>query len=73
MTDRLELNSIYIGNLSSQTDEHLLKSKFDKFGQINRVRIKGHYGFIEFENPDSIAEAIDKMHEQKIDGNQSQG
>ena len=66
--------TVYVGNLSWNVDEAMLRSSFSKYGEISSVRIpqndrgqsKG-FGFVEFSNSEDANKACD-MNEAELDG-----
>ncbi|MFQ5352477.1 MAG: RNA recognition motif domain-containing protein [Candidatus Binatia bacterium] len=68
---------LYVGNLSSLTDEAALKSAFAAHGEVTSVEIvrdrrsqksKG-FGFVEMPQAAEAAGAIGALHETLLDGN----
>ena len=68
--------NIYIGNLNFTVDEEKLRTIFERYGEVNSVRIikdketgenKG-YGFVEMKNNEEGKRAIQEMNSQEIDG-----
>ena len=68
--------NIFVGNLSEDVDEKVLKDVFSTFGVVLSTKImrdpdsgiSKHYGFVSFDNFNSSDEAIKKMKGQYISG-----
>eukprot|EP01098_Paradermamoeba_levis_P012639 TRINITY_DN5565_c0_g1_i3.p1 TRINITY_DN5565_c0_g1~~TRINITY_DN5565_c0_g1_i3.p1 ORF type:complete len:180 (-),score=30.38 TRINITY_DN5565_c0_g1_i3:34-573(-) len=55
--------TVYVGNLSADVNEHVLRSVFLEYGYIDEIRIQNSnpdkaFGFIKFATHDSAAKAI---------------
>lgn len=70
------MKRIYIGNLSFNTDEELLRQTFEQFGQVDSVSIiedkvteksKG-FGFVEMPSDDEAFKAIENLNGKLLDG-----
>mmetsp|Transcript_19286 Transcript_19286/g.74058 ORF Transcript_19286/g.74058 Transcript_19286/m.74058 type:complete len:124 (+) Transcript_19286:41-412(+) len=67
--------TLYVGGLEETVTEELLTAAFVPFGEIVEVQIprsggseaKG-FGFVEFEEPDDAAAALDNMHLSELEG-----
>mmetsp|Transcript_6977 Transcript_6977/g.13002 ORF Transcript_6977/g.13002 Transcript_6977/m.13002 type:complete len:312 (+) Transcript_6977:375-1310(+) len=66
---------LYVGNLDFRTDQEYLKDKFRKFGPIDDVFIprdgRGDsrgFAFITFEDRRDAEDAVDRMHDSRLDG-----
>jgi RNA recognition motif-containing protein len=68
--------NIYVGNLSTETNEDGLTQAFSAFGQVESVRIvrdrdsgqsKG-FGFVTMQNEQEAQMAIDEMNGKELDG-----
>jgi RNA recognition motif-containing protein len=69
--------NIYVGNLSFDTTEDILKSLFSKFGHVENVKLikdrfsgrpKG-YGFIEMPDNSEADQAVKALNGNNINGN----
>ncbi|MCJ1474292.1 hypothetical protein MMC13_002950 [Lambiella insularis] len=68
-------HTLYVGNLFFDVNEDALKKEMSRFGTVSMVRIiydgrglsKG-FGYVEFEDPKSAAEAIENMNQQVFEG-----
>ncbi|MCJ1395698.1 hypothetical protein MMC18_008584 [Xylographa bjoerkii] len=68
-------HTLYVGNLFFDVTEDALKQEFQKFGNVNLVRIiydgrglsKG-FGYVEFADPSSAAKAIENLNQQIFEG-----
>ncbi|KAH9809970.1 hypothetical protein DFH28DRAFT_514641 [Melampsora americana] len=54
---------IYIGGLPEITRSEDLQDCFSQLGKILTIELKTGYGFVEFDNPQSAADAVTKYHE----------
>ena len=69
-------NKIFVGGLSWGTDSEGLKESFSRFGEISDARVitdretgrSRGFGFITFENSDSVSDAISAMNDVELDG-----
>ncbi|KAH7365622.1 hypothetical protein KP509_18G038200 [Ceratopteris richardii] len=69
-------SSVYVGGLSFDTTEDILRDRFEEFGTVVAVKIivdkdSGNsrgYGFITFTNPRSATKAINNMNGVSLDG-----
>jgi len=68
--------NIYVGNLSSSTTEEDITQAFDKFGQVNSVKLitdrdtgqpRG-FGFVDMSEDDG-KNAIEELNESELNGN----
>ena len=68
--------NIYVGNLSYDTNENILRQVFEEFGTVDSVKIivdrytdrsKG-FGFLEMDDSDAAKAAIAKLNETELDG-----
>ena len=68
--------NIFVGSLPFKLSEDELRSTFEKFGEVNSVKIitdkysgrsKG-FGFVEMPNDDDAAKAIESLHESELGG-----
>ncbi|MCJ1433012.1 hypothetical protein MMC27_002371 [Xylographa pallens] len=68
-------HTLYVGNLFFDITEDTLKKEFQKFGEVNMVRIiydgrglsKG-FGYVEFADSSSAAQAIENLNQQVFEG-----
>ncbi|KAJ7532003.1 hypothetical protein O6H91_14G068200 [Diphasiastrum complanatum] len=69
-------NSIYVGGLSYESNEDMLRRAFEEYGDIVTVKIVNDrdsgqsrgFGFVTFDNARAAADAINKMDGRTIDG-----
>ena len=69
-------NKVFVGGLSWGTTDEGLKEAFEPFGTVTDARVikdrdtgrSRGFGFVTFENSDSVAEAQAKMNETELDG-----
>lgn len=61
---------LYVGNLNYKTEEDQLKELFAQYGEVTSVNIlKGRgFGFVEMAEPESAAEARNKLNGTEFDG-----
>eukprot|EP00013_Stygamoeba_regulata_P012990 CAMPEP_0177681282 /NCGR_PEP_ID=MMETSP0447-20121125/30628_1 /TAXON_ID=0 /ORGANISM="Stygamoeba regulata, Strain BSH-02190019" /LENGTH=223 /DNA_ID=CAMNT_0019190679 /DNA_START=48 /DNA_END=716 /DNA_ORIENTATION=- len=59
---------VYVGKLSHRTRERDLEDVFGKFGRIHSIDLKDGYGFVEFEDATSAADAIKDLDNTDLDG-----
>ena len=68
--------NIYVGNLSYDTNENILRQAFEEFGTVESVKIivdrytdrsKG-FGFLDMNDNDAAKAAISKLNETELDG-----
>eukprot|EP00937_MAST-01D_sp_MAST-1D-sp2_P007511 g7511.t1 len=71
----MEKRTVYVGGLEDEVDEKLLHAAFIPFGDIAEVQIPPKqggkargFGFVEFEEAEDAAAAIDNMHESELLG-----
>uniref|UniRef100_A0A0E0LTN7 Polyadenylate-binding protein n=1 Tax=Oryza punctata TaxID=4537 RepID=A0A0E0LTN7_ORYPU len=69
-----KFNNVYVKNLSESTTEDNLKETFGKFGPITSVVVMREgdgksrcFGFVNFENPDDAARAVEDLNGKKFD------
>lgn len=68
--------NLYVSNLSYQTEENDLESKFQQFGTIKSIKIikdsntrkSRGFGFVTFEETRDAEKAIEKLNSTEIDG-----
>jgi len=58
---------VYVGHLSSRTDEAELDYKFGKYGRVKSIDVKNGYAFVDFENEDDADDAIRGLDGTEID------
>jgi len=67
---------IYVGNLSTDTNEDTLKELFSEIGNITSIKIitdqytgkSRGFGFIEMENESDVKNAISSLNGRELDG-----
>jgi len=62
-------NRIYVGNLSQKTKQRDVEQLFQRFGKLREVSLKGHFGFVEYEDDRDAEEAVRKLDDIELDGN----
>nr|CCA27020.1 conserved hypothetical protein [Albugo laibachii Nc14] len=62
------MSKIYVGNLTSDFDERDLEAGFEKFGRIESCAVKRGYGFVNFRDDHSAAEALREMDDTELKG-----
>jgi RNA recognition motif-containing protein len=70
------MNTLYIGNLSTEITENELRKIFEKFGKVNEVNVivdsfsknRLGFGFIDMPGVNQAQEAIDALNYTKING-----
>ncbi len=70
------MKRIYVGNLSYQTTEQGLEGLFSTYGSVKNASIirdrqtgqSRGFGFVEMDDDDQAADAIDGLHGQPFDG-----
>lgn len=70
------MKKLFVGSLSWNTDDTLLRSAFEKFGEVTSAKVildreterSRGFGFVEFSNPDDAAKALEDMDGQDLDG-----
>ncbi|KAA3611057.1 MAG: RNA-binding protein [Calditrichaeota bacterium] len=70
--------NIYVGNISKTTKEESIRAAFAVFGQVGEVKLirdkhtheNRGFGFVEMPAKPEAIEAIKKMNQSKLDGNQ---
>ncbi|XP_076946478.1 glycine-rich RNA-binding protein 4, mitochondrial-like [Bidens hawaiensis] len=76
MTWRQSSSKLFVGGLSYDTNEPVLKEAFEQHGEIIEVKVicdhksgksKG-YGFVHFVSEDSASKALAEMDDQVLDG-----
>lgn len=75
-TTNTKKKTIYVGGLTEEVDEKVLRSAFIPFGEISEVQLPLDYqtekhrgfAFIDFELPEDAQAAIDNMHDSELFG-----
>ena len=57
-----KMTQLYVGNLSSEADEKVLRAVFGKYGPVREAIMKNGYAFVEFESPKSADAAMTDLH-----------
>ncbi|KAE8656818.1 Glycine-rich RNA-binding protein 4 [Hibiscus syriacus] len=73
---RNSCSKLFVGGLSYDTNETVLKNAFERHGEIIEVRVIAHhvsgksrgYGFVRFTSESSAIAALKEMHSQVLDG-----
>ena len=60
--DRDRMSQLYVGNLSSEADEKVVRAVFGKYGAVREAIMKNGYAFVEFESPKSADAAMTDLH-----------
>ncbi|WZY81002.1 hypothetical protein YC2023_027386 [Brassica napus] len=75
-TTRGSCSKLFVGGLSYDTNEPVLKNEFEKYGEVLHVRVicdhksgksKG-YGFVVFDSEEAAATALASMNNQLLEG-----
>ena len=69
-------NKLFVGGLSWNTDEHGLRSAFEKFGAVDEAKVISDretgrsrgFGFVTFSNSDDAQKAMSEMDGTELDG-----
>ncbi|XP_010455671.1 PREDICTED: glycine-rich RNA-binding protein 4, mitochondrial-like [Camelina sativa] len=76
LTVRGSCSKLFVGGLSYDTNEPVLKSEFEKFGEVIEVKVicdhksgksKG-YGFVLYHSEEAAANALASMNNQLLEG-----
>lgn len=75
MTEEGPNKTLYVGNLPWSTNEDKLRELFEKYGEIESIRIpmdreqriKG-FGFVEYKKPEDCQPAIDALNDTDLEG-----
>lgn len=70
--------NIFVANLSSRTKSEDLEQLFSKFGEVSSAKVvvdretgfSRRYGFVEMPDEKAAYEAIEKLNDNELDGNQ---
>ncbi|PKA63556.1 Polyadenylate-binding protein 2 [Apostasia shenzhenica] len=72
--NKSKFNNVFVKNLSETTTEEDLTKIFDEFGKFTSVVVMREgdgkskcFGFVNFENPDDAARAVDELNGKKFD------
>ena len=69
-------NKVFVGGLSWNTDDEGLRQAFSDFGQVTEAKVitdretgrSRGFGFVTYDSPDSVQNAISGMDGQQLDG-----
>ena len=69
-------NKVFVGGLSWNTDDEGLRQAFSDFGQVTEAKVitdretgrSRGFGFVTYDSPDSVQNAISSMDGQQLDG-----
>lgn len=68
--ENVGLPKIFITKLSPQVTEKDIDKEFSEFGEIKKVNLKRGFAFVEYYNKEDAKEAIRKLHNKKLFGQQ---
>ena len=68
--DNIGLPKIFITKLSPQVSERDIEKEFREYGQIKKINLKRGFAFVEYYNKEDAKEAIKKLHNKKLFGQQ---
>ena len=68
--DNIGLSKIFITKLSPQVSERDIVKEFKEYGQIKKINLKRGFAFVEYYNKEDAKEAIKKLHNKKLFGQQ---
>ena len=68
--ENVGLPKIFITKLSPQVTERDIEKEFSDFGEIKKINLKRGFAFVEYYNKDDAKEAIRKLHNKKLFGQQ---
>ena len=68
--ENVGLPKIFITKLSPQVTERDIEKEFSDFGDIKKINLKRGFAFVEYYNKDDAKEAIRKLHNKKLFGQQ---
>ncbi len=57
----LQVKVLYVRNLKSSVTEEDLKSAFEPYGKVDRVKKIKDYGFVHFDDRESAVNAMEKL------------
>lgn len=65
-----DLVRIFVGRLNPRTEERILEKEFSRFGKVLKIDLKQGYAFVYFSRMEDAEDAVQRMHNKDIDGNQ---
>ena len=68
--ENVGLPKIFITKLSPQVTERDIEKEFSEYGDIKKVNLKRGFAFVEYYNKEDAKEAIRKLHNKKLFGQQ---
>ena len=68
--ENVGLPKIFITKLSPQVTERDIEKEFSDFGDIKKINLKRGFAFVEYYSKDDAKEAIRKLHNKKLFGQQ---
>lgn len=68
--ENVGLPKIFITKLSPQVTERDIEKEFSDFGDIKKINLKRGFAFVEYYNKEDAKEAIRKLHNKKLFGQQ---
>ena len=68
--ENVGLPKIFITKLSPQVTERDIDKEFSEYGEIKKVNLKRGFAFVEYYNKEDAKEAIRKLHNKKLFGQQ---
>ncbi|KAF5189021.1 Polyadenylate-binding protein [Thalictrum thalictroides] len=73
-TNKVKFNNVFVKNLSESTTQDDLEKIFAEYGNVTSVAVKSDddgksrcFGFVNFENPDDAAKAVEALNGKKFD------
>lgn len=69
--DNVGLPKIFITKLSPQVTQREIEKEFNEFGKIKNINLKRGFAFVEYYNKEDAKEAIKKLHNKKLFGQQN--
>ncbi|PIA52882.1 hypothetical protein AQUCO_01000627v1 [Aquilegia coerulea] len=73
-TNKVKFNNVFVKNLSESTTKEDLEKIFGEYGIVTSVAVKSDddgksrcFGFVNFENPDDAAKAVEALNGKKFD------
>jgi len=66
----MQSSNLYVGNLSYSVTSDQLKDLFSQHGAVKEAKVIGDrgFGFVEFENAEDAAKAIEALNETEFEG-----
>lgn len=69
-------NKVFVGGISWNTDEDILRDAFSKFGEVAEAKVitdrdtgrSRGFGFVTFSDDDGVSKAIEEMDGTELDG-----